>query len=381
MKNTTENSESTGERRLFKDYFDQNAARALADQLRTVWPKFDRRAFVRNATKGLEALEFAGRVQRFSDALAETLPDDIPRALALLTESLPPPLPNCDSVTDGWLQWPVGQFIADHGVPHFDASMTAMIALTQRFSSEFAVRPFVEQHPEPTFARLVALTAHDSPHVRRWCSEGVRPRLPWGKRLAALVANPGPIWPILEALKDDPELYVRRSVANNLNDIAKDHPDAVVKRAKNWSCGADDNRAWLVKHALRSLVKAGHPGALHVIGFAPPKQLRAVLSVQPRKPMIGSSVVLTATLISTLGRQQDLLVDYVVHFAKKSGQTGGKVFKWTTATLPARGKETIEKKHAFRETTVRALYPGTHRIELQVNGVIVAESAVELRAR
>ncbi len=369
---------TASERKAFKDYFDRAAAKALADQMHRVMPKFDRPAFVRRATKNLTDLEFNGRVQQFSDALAEGLPDAKPKALDILRRSLPAPLPNCDSVTDGWLQWPLGQFIADHGVPHFEPAMKAMVALTQCFSSEFAVRPFVEQRPEETFARLQALTDHPSPHVRRWCSEGVRPRLPWGKRLTALVADPAPIWPILEALKDDQERYVSRSVANNLNDVAKDHPAMVVARCKAWSKDAGPDRTWLIKHALRSLLKDGDPGALAVVGFGPPKKLSARLEVRPKRIKIGGAVTLVAELTSSASRPQSLMVDYVVHFVRSRGQASPKVFKWTQTELKGRGATTLEKKHALKRTTIRSLFSGRHRVEIQVNGVSLAEASFDL---
>lgn len=364
--------------KAFKDWFDRTAAQRLASQVADVQPGFDQKRFVRLAARNLKGLEFAGRVRQFSDALRATLPDSIPAALHVLTRSLPPEQPDAESVTDGWLQWPVGQFIADHGLNHFDASMSAMVELTKRFSSEFAVRPFVEQRPRETFARLQSLTDHPNQHVRRWCSEGTRPRLPWGKKLRALVSDPSPIWPIVEALKDDDELYVRRSVANNLNDIAKDHPMAVVRRCKAWSRHSTTGRDWIVKHALRSLVKAGDPDALAVVGFAPPKKLSAELWVRPKQIAVGSAVQLTAQLTSTLGRAQDLLVDYAVHYVRQGGKTAAKVFKWTRVRLPARGQLTVEKRHAMRLTTIRALYPGVHRLELQVNGVRMATATFKL---
>ena len=191
---------SSEERKAFKNWFDRSAARALADQMAQAMPDFDQTRFVRLATRKLDSLEFAGRVKQFSDALAATLSESVPDALGTLTHSLPEPLAGCDETTDGWLQWPVGQFIADHGLDHFEESMTAMVELTKRFSSEFAVRSFVEHRPQETFERLLALTADENPHVRRWCSEGTRSRLPWGRRLQHLVDDPSPILPILEAL-------------------------------------------------------------------------------------------------------------------------------------------------------------------------------------
>ncbi|MEM6996572.1 MAG: DNA alkylation repair protein, partial [Myxococcota bacterium] len=303
--------------KAFKDWFDRAAARSLAKQVAGAWPKFDEAAFVRRAGAKLNTLEFSGRVQQFADALAAGLPSSIPKALQILVKSLPEPLSDADQVTDAWLQWPVGQFIADHGLDAFDESFVAMIELTKRFSSEFAVRPFVEHHPEQTFERLLALTADPNPHVRRWCSEGVRPRLPWGKKLRALVDDPGPIWPILEALKDDPELYVRRSVANTLGDIAKDHQAAVVKRCRAWAKGASPERQWLIKHALRGPIKAGDPAALAAIGFSSAKGLRATLSASPKRIKVGESVALTAEVGSSAKRKQSLMIDYVVHYVRQ----------------------------------------------------------------
>ena len=366
------------ERKAFKDWFDKTAARAMATQVASAAPDFDETGFVRRATRNLSKLEFNARVQQFSDALRATLPESVPHALATLTNSLPAALPDCESVADGWLQWPVGQFIADHGLEHFDESMAAMIALTKRLSSEFAVRPFVEHHQDATFARLLSLTSDCSPHVRRWCSEAVRPRLPWGRKLRALVEDPGPIWPILEALKDDDELYVRRSVANNLNDIAKDHPQLVVKRCQQWKKGGNERRSWVIRHGLRSLIKGGQSGALAVVGCGPPRKLTAELSIRSRRILIGGQIELTAVIETTAVKAQQLILDYAVHYVRKSGKSSSKVFKWTTTRLPANGSVTLNKRHSMKLTTVRALYPGIHQVELQINGVRMAETSFRL---
>ena len=372
----TENT--TSERKAFKDWFDGAAAQALATQMANAMPSFDQAKFIQLASNDLQTLEFAGRVQQFSDALRATLPESVPKALEVLTESLPALLPDCEAVTDGWLQWPVGQFIADHGLEHFEASMKAMIELTQRFSSEYAVRPFVERYPRETFERLLTLTQDPSPHVRRWCSEGTRPRLPWGKKLRDLVNDPSPIWPILEALKDDDELYVRRSVANNLNDIGKDHAKLVVQRCQTWSEDRNKHRDWVIKHALRSLIKDGDPGALAVVGFGAPEKLMAKLTIEPRQIAIGDVIELSAQLETSAAKPQDLIIDYAVHYVRKGDKTSAKVFKWKTLQLPAGGKVKLTKRHSMQQTTVRALYPGTHRIELQINGVRVTEESFQL---
>ena len=369
---------SSSERKAHKDHFDRSAALALGTQIASAYPDFPTDAFVRDATKGLSELEFADRVRQFSSTLRTHLPQSIPEALDILTRSLPDPLPDTESVTDGWLQWPVGQWIADYGLDHFDASLNAMVELTQRFSSEFAVRPFVQHRADETFAALQGLTGHVSPHVRRWCSEGVRPRLPWGVKLVELVTDPSPIWPILEDLKDDSDLYVRRSVANNLNDIAKDHPDQVVKRCTVWSKDAGPERGWVIKHGLRTLVKAGHSGALEVLGFGPPEGLRVDFTARPHEVSVGGHIELEATFENETTRTQSLLVDFVVHYVRKNGSTNGKVFKWTTLELSPGQTQTLTKRHALRPTTVRALYPGEHRVEVQVNGVRLGEVSFEL---
>jgi 3-methyladenine DNA glycosylase AlkC len=367
------------ESKALKHWFDKAAAHKLAAQLANALPSFERAKYVRLATRGLDKLEFSARVQQFADAMRPTLPQSVPVALDTLTRSLPDSLPDCETVTDGWLQWPIGQFIADNGLDHFDESMLAMIELTKRLTSEFAVRPFVERFPERTIRRLLELTSDPNPHVRRWCSEAVRPRLPWGKKLRALVRDPAPIFPILEKLKDDPELYVRRSVANNLNDIAKDHPETVVQKCKAWAKGCGEDRDWVIKHGLRSLIKDGLPAALAVVGIGSPKKLNATLTVQPSRISIGDEVELSAQINTTHARSQELLIDYVVHYVRQRGKVSAKVFKWTTMKLLSRGGASLTKKHKMKTTSVRALYPGDHRVELQINGVRVAESSFRLQ--
>ena len=364
------------EKKAFKDWFDEDAAIALAEQFKAVWTPFESERFLRQATKGLSQLEFHARVQQFAQALALCLPPSPPEALAVLTESLPPLVESEEPIKGGWLQWPLGQFIAEQGLEYFEESFQAMTELTKRFSSEFAVRPFVERYPERSFERLLGLTSDANPHVRRWCSEGVRPLLPWGRKLKNLVEDPSPIWPILEALKDDPILYVRRSVANNLNDISKDHPNLVLERCQSWSGKKERDR--LIQHGLRTLVKKGHPDALAILGFTPPGEIELKIQVEPRRIRLGEAVLMTLTLHKTGGPAQDLLVDYAVEYVRQKGKSSEKVFKWTKLRLEPRVPIEIQKKHPMRETTIRALYPGVHRVGIQVNGKRVAEASFEL---
>jgi 3-methyladenine DNA glycosylase AlkC len=368
------------ERKSHKDWFDRAAAKALAAQFAAVDRSFDTKAFVTQCCKGLPGLEFNARVSQFAGAMAFTLPDDYRRAIAVVRRSLPDPLPNCDAVTDGWLQWPVGQFIADYGLQHFDESMDCMLALTQRFSAEFAIRPFVVRYPEPTFEFIYRHTDDKSPHVRRWCSEGTRTRLPWGGNLKALIADPSPILPVLEALKDDSELYVRKSVANSLNDLSKDHPALVVDICRRWSKDSNAGRDWIVKQGLRTLIKQGDVAALKLTGYTAPSRIQSTLALGKKRVKTGDAVELQLTLENASRKKQPLLLDYVVHYKGKSDKPRRKVFKWKSLTLAAGESVTLKKRHSMKQTTIRALYPGKHSVELQLNGQLAASADFVLLA-
>lgn len=366
------------DKKSHKDWFDRRAAKALADQISAAHSPFDSKRFVSLCCKGLDALEFNARVRQFSNALHSTLPDNYPKTAKILSRSMPEVLPNCESVTDGWLQWPIGQFIADYGLEHFHESMACMVELTQRFSAEYAVRPFVKHRSEETFDFLYAQLSDKSPHVRRWCSEGCRTRLPWGEKLVGLITDPSPIMPILESLKDDPELYVRKSVANNLNDLSKDHPVMVMDLCHSWSKSAKSERDWIIRQGLRTLIKAGDKRALKLVGFSKPNGVTAELSLSAKRISIGESININATLHNSSRRSQQLLIDYLVHYQGKNKSDRRKVFKWKTIELKAKDELVIEKSHPMKRTTVRELYQGKHKVELQLNGEIVAGRFFEL---
>lgn len=378
MSSSTKNP---SKRKAFKDYFDRTAITQLAHQIQIAWADFPVEDFRRLAGREIEKLEFNQRVSQIASALRACLPDDFAEALVILKRSLPDPLPNCDSVTDGWLHWPLGQLIADFGTQHFDASMDAMIALTQRFSAEFAVRPFVQLYPLKTVERLQQLTLHENPHVRRWCSEGLRPRLPWGVRLDAFVLDPSPLFPILDALYDDPELYVRRSVANHLNDIAKDHPDLVVARCRNYLKGNSIHSEWVARQALRTLIKNGNVSALSVLGFRRPRKIAVQLTLAPATVQVGEAIELKAEIQNRSSSAQKLAIDFAITFVRQNARTSRKVFKWKNLTLAAGACQEISKKHPMKMTTVRRLYCGRHRVEVLVNGECLDAGSFQLLTR
>jgi len=215
-------------------------------------------------------------------------------------------------------------------------------------------------------------------NVRRLISEGTRPRLPWAMRLPAFMADPAPILPLLEALKDDSEEYVRRSVANNLNDIAKDHPDIVARIAGQWLTGADRNRKRLLRHACRTLIKQGHQGTLKALGYGPPRvELEKLGIFTPRVPF-GAALEFELWLTSTADYAQPLIIDYAIHHRKASGRTTPKIFKWKTTTLAPLETLRAKRKHAIKKITTRVYYPGAHLLEIFVNGVSIGREDFEL---
>lgn len=375
------NQDQPDKKPALKDWFDHEAVTRIAGLIGKVATdkQFSQAQFITTATAKLTQLEFQARVQYIADALKCHLPDHIPTALEILSASLPPALQDCENTTnDGWILWPLGHFIARHALDYPDAAFSAMRELTMRFTSEFAIRPFLIHYPSDMLARLHAHSTHPNPHIRRWCSEGCRPRLPWGGHIKSLIADPSPIFPILDQLIDAPELYVRKSVANNLNDIAKDHPDLVIQHCATWLKKSTSGRRWIVRHALRTLIKDGHPAALSLLGYSPPHKIEASISCHTASIHIGDSIRLIAQLSNLSDSEQLLMVDFVVHYPRKAGSTSAKVFKWKSLTLPANTSITLTKNVPFKLTTIRALYPGNHRIDLQINGHIPCQTSFSL---
>ncbi len=372
-------SEST----LFKDQLNERLAVAFGRAIRSVYADFDEAAFVAQIAPQLPPLELKERVAVFSAALRDHLPGEYGTAVSLLLQLLPPETPPETGIINGdlgWALWSVAHFVEVYGLDDFAVSMGAMHAITKSFSCEFAIRPFLVRYPEQTLAVLADWTADPSPHVRRLVSEGTRPRLPWGMRLNQFITDPTPALALLEPLKNDPSEYVRRSVANHLNDVTKDNPEAALATLRRWNEGDPSPEvAWITRHALRSLVKAGHPDALALLGFGAPQVRLSDFTISPPAIQMGEAVTVSFTLHNETAEAQQLVVDYVVHFVKANGSTSGKVFKLKTAVLPPHATLPIRKTHKIAPITTRRYYPGVHRLEIQVNGQVLGGDQFELR--
>jgi 3-methyladenine DNA glycosylase AlkC len=353
-----------------KNYFGPDVPARIADMIHKVDGAFPREAFLVDALDGFEALELTPRARHIASALGRHLPQDYGQAVEILIASLGPKLEAVELTgMEVFLYMPHVFYVAEFGAEHFEASMRAQYELTQRFTAEYSIRVFLEAFPERTLARLREWAHDESVHVRRLVSEGTRPRLPWAPRLRAFQADPRPVLELLDLLKDDRELYVRRSVANNLNDVGKDNPAVLIETCRRWAQDATAERRWLIRHALRSAVKRGEPAALEILGFgeataAVVREIRVV----PAVVAIGESVTFDCELANEGSSTERLLVDLLVYFVKANGRPSPKVFKLKELELPPQASAHLVKTISLAQHTTRTHYPGRHRVEVLVNG-------------
>lgn len=363
-----------------KNLLGPEIVREIAREIAGAWPSFAGAKFIAACLDGLDRLELSARAAHIADAMHLHLPRPFPAAAEVLLASLGPEAASDGSGVGNLRYWPHATFVQKYGLDDFEAAMAAQHEITKHFSAEFSIRAFLVRHPERTYDRLLTWAHDENVHVRRLVSEGTRPRLPWAPRLRVYQEDPRPVVRLLELLKDDRERYVQRSVANNLNDISKDHPELALEICRRWLAGATRQRKWIVRHALRSLVKKGHRGALAALGAGARPAIRvAAVRLAPRGVKLGGELRFSFEIASTGKRPQRLLVDYVVHFIKASGKARPKVFKLRRLVLPPAGRAQLAGAVSFADMTTRRHYPGPHRIDALINGVVHPLAAFELR--
>jgi 3-methyladenine DNA glycosylase AlkC len=355
-----------------KTFFSPALVRRLAADLVRVHPSFPADAFVATASKGLQRLELLDRGRHIARAMAGHLPGEYRDAIAILIESLGPEYATDELIGIGMAPFfylPHTLFVAEHGLDDFDLSMRAQYELTKRFSAESSIRPFIAKEPERALTWLDRWAGDANAHVRRLVSEGTRLRLPWAPRVAWLDEHPDRVVTLLERLKDDPASLVRRSVANNLNDLGKVHPALLMTTCRSWLAGATTERQALVEHALRSAVKRGELDALRLLGYGGAAAISIERArVTPRRVPIGGRVSIELLIRSRARTAQQLLVDLAVHFVKANGRTSPKVFKLKRLTLPPRGEAALTTSVSLAIHTTRTPRPGKHSVEVVVNG-------------
>lgn len=359
-----------------RNNINKKTVKDLSERIKAQFEGFDSESFNLSICPNLDPLGLFERLDLITFSLSKFLPEDFEDAVKILVDSLgdeiEPEKADLDGVDlsseNGFIVVALTNYIANYGIDHFDTSMSALYEMTKRFSSEGAIRQFIIAYPEKCFSTFRKWVLDENVHVRRLVSECLRPRLPWAIRLQQFIDDPKPIIEFLDILKHDDELYVRRSVANNLNDIAKDHPDLVVDILKEWSKDRSKNMTWLVKHALRTLVKSGHPGALEILGYKQNPEITATNLNITKSVKLGENLQLSFDIESCSNESQKLVVDYIVFHMKANGSLAPKVFKLKNITLKGNEKIAVTKNHGIKKITTRKYYSGTHKVVIQING-------------
>lgn len=316
----------------------------------------------------LVSLELKSRVQLIAHELKKALPNNYPKALRELLK-----ITRTENLKSFEL-WPATEFIQIYGLEHIKESINAMYELTPRFTAEFSIRPFINKYGEQIYAQLECWRNDPNEHIRRWLSEGTRPRLPWGEKLHAAVKNPQHGLKILEHLKFDNALYVRKSVANHLNDIAKDHPELVIQTLSSWQKHVPKNYEkefkFISHRALRTLIKNGHPEALKFSGVDLNQKNLKLTSLQFKKTNIqmGDFLEFNFSITNVTNKKIKYIADYTIYFKKNNAKLSPKVFKLKTGVLEPGEVLNITKKHGFKPITTRKYYSGRHQIAIKLNG-------------
>ena len=354
-----------------KEIFNAERLKHIATEMTAVYPAFNARAFLKMANDGLAELSIMQRMARVSECLHAVLPLSYEASLDVLRALAP-------RLNSGFVSISLPHYVATYGGHAFEQSMDALKYFTTFGSAEFAIRYFLRSDFGRALAVMHEWSLDENEHVRRLASEGCRPRLPWSFRLERIQADPTLAAAILDNLKADDSLYVRKSVANHLNDITKDHPEWVLDLIEGWSL---DNRhtAWIARHALRSLIKQGNSRALAIIGAGGKPEVEIMdVNVEPAVIALGEKITLSFTVKSTVENSQRLVIDYTIDYVKANGSTSAKVFKLKALTLPGHTTAVLSRGQHIKELTTRKHYAGKHAVHVMVNGERLASTAFEI---
>jgi 3-methyladenine DNA glycosylase AlkC len=349
----------------------------FASLLKTAWSPFDAILFAERVRDGdWEQLELKARTRKITEALGASLPQAYDEALAVLYQ--------IDEKCTGLPFIIFPDFVEVFGLEpqSWELSLDALERFTKYSTSEFAIRAFILKDPQRMAKQMLVWADHPNEHVRRLASEGIRPRLPWAQALPLFKRDPSPIVPILEKLKCDPSLYVRKSVANNLNDIAKDHPELVIAIAKAW-IGNDAKTDWIIRHGCRTLIKQSSPQIMELFGYAKhtsaeeterPLVAFAAIEVDPQSVAIGGEVSVRYRVQLREGESAKLRIEYGIAFVKSGGKTSLKRFLLSDREYAGGASASSVRVHRFADLTTRKHYSGLHLVTLWVNGREVASA-------
>lgn len=342
----------------FKEIYNRKFVKELGQKIAEVQTSVDDKKFVQAiCRRDWKELELKQRLRRIAEGMGEFVPSSFPKAVQILR-----PVAEQFSGLQGMV---FPDFVEVFGGEFWDESWEALEDFTIDSSSEFAVRPFILQDLKRGMKRMLEWSEHPNYHVRRLATEGCRPRLPWAIALPPLKEDPSLILPVLEKLKNDESDYVRKSVANNLNDISKDNPELTLKIAKKW-IGKSDQTDKLIKHGLRTLLKKSDPTALDLFGVGDTKGVTfSNFKLKKKTVKVGDELFWEYQI--NVKSKKYLRLEYVVHFLRKNGTHHKKVFKISERDF-TKGEHSLAKKHSFRVITTRTYYPGTYYVNMRING-------------
>ena len=355
--------------KLLKDLYDEQLISLLSSELIKVHSTFNTTKFTRKIfDESWKHKELKQRMRHISQTLHEFLPADFSKAVNILKP--------VSGKFSGFEYMFFQDYVELYGLDDFNESMVALECFTKYASSEFAVRLFIIKHQKKMMCQMERWAESDNHHVRRLASEGSRPRLPWAMALPEFKKNPAPVIKILKKLKNDQSEYVRRSVANNLNDISKDNPDVTLKIAKAWK-GKNKNTDWIVKHACRTLLKDSDGEALGLFGYGNPKSIQLKDFTVSKKVAMGDQVEFSFNLITSKTNLGMLRIEYAIEFVRANGKTGRKVFKISEGDFSGTRKDVV-KSYSFKPITTRRYYQGVHSLSILVNGKEMAMARFDL---
>lgn len=362
---------------LIKDIYNKPFYERLANSLEKIVPNFQSEKFMKAIlSAAFYEMEWKERVQHTTKVLHGFMPKYFAES-AKLMQKIVAQLRADGFGEQGLVFMFLPDYIATYGLDDYENSVEALEFLTQFISAEFAVRPFLIKYGDRLMADMLRMSTHQNYHVRRFASEGSRPRLPWGAAIPALKKDPALILPILENLKNDPSEYVRRSVANILNDITKDNPEVVINIAKKWR-GLGKETDAIIKHACRSLLKSGHPEILSFYGLDANQLSVTEFKIETPKINIGGEVEFSFIIKNEDKIDRYIRLEYTLYYLKNNGGLAGKVFKINERSYPAGAEVKTKRKQSFKLITTRKFYTGHHKLSIMVNGMEKAIGDFEL---
>ncbi|HFL2527062.1 TPA: DNA alkylation repair protein [Clostridioides difficile] len=345
---------------LLKNMYNRESLYEVAVAIQSVYNSFKVDEFIKSTMdETWNNLELKARCRKISMSLGMYLPEDYNEALSILEKS----------VTGFYFAFFFPDFVEVYGQDdiNWDLSISALERNTEYWSSEFAVRAFIIKDEERMMAQMRKWSKHKSEHVRRLASEGCRPQLPWGQAISKFKKDPTPVLPILEQLKTDTSTYVQKSVANNLNDISKTHPDLVISIAKDWY-GKNKSTNWIVKHGCRTLLKKGNRDVLALFGYDDTTSINIQdFTLETTSISIGEDLTFSFNILAKKATKTRL--EYGIDYMKSNGKRNRKIFKISEVSLKENEKKSYMKKHSFADVSVRRHYPGIHSITIIINGV------------